>query len=500
MAPEIPLYKDEKYVELLGETLRKLKEGFENNVTRTRRSGKPGSTAVKTIEFTSELYNRAVNALLSQPDRAFLEVMAKGKNLGKKLDIVKFAEEITNAEGGLLRKFQPVLGMEAHHILPQNVMTWLSELSPKKALQALHLYRKGGGTTGVTPQNIKVGSQLVHRAASSVRKLADRSGVANFVSAHVDPLSDTLVDNTKLFMEGFDRRVKGGFKTAQRFTEKDSLKFIVETIKDQAGLPSKFFAKAMDQDIEVKAKDWIKHLTGREDLFKLAESGTDPGLIKKYNKALSALGINFNDIVKAVARGDELPGVSEDILNVFKNFNESAASKVDKTWTQNQLITKLKANMPDTILSNPFVGKTLKGKGTRVAIGGAIPLIGLPIDAAHAGGSIKKAYQEPTTDNILRAGSSVVNLFEQTGLFDAYVHWMTNPNMDPNKGVVNLVKLATEGAKLTSTPGVDKDLGAHLAGEEMNMTSPHTVEIEEEDEETGETVTKQYPGLRLPLS
>ena len=466
---EVPLYKDEKYVKLIGQVLTKLKEGFKNKASYTRLSDKTGLE--KIIDLSPELYNRAVNAILSQPNRAFLKVMEKVQNL----DATRLAEAITSVEDNLLRNFQLVKGMEAHHILPQNVMTWLSELSPKKALHALHLYRKRGGTTGVVPENIKLGSQLAHRAGKSVRLLADAAqdkvkGVKNFISAHVDPLSDTLADNTKFFMEGFDRDVKGIFKQAQRFTEKDSLKFIVQTLKEQAGDPSKFFAKALDQDIEIKAKEWIGYLTGRKDLFELAESGTDSGLIRKYNKAISSLNINFNDIVKSIAQGNPLPEVSEDIRNVFKSFGESAASKVDKTWSENMLLRKLKPYTPDTLLNNPFVGKTVKGKLTRTAAG-ALPFIGLPVDAAHAYGSIKKAIQEPGANNYLRAGSSVVNFFDQTGLIDAYIHLGTDPNFDPNKGPAGLLQDAIQGSVLTSTPS-DDTLGAHLAERERNKLGP----------------------------
>jgi len=391
MAPEIPLYKDEKYVKLLGKILKRLKEGYEKGASYTRKSSK--TKLKKIIELSSEDYNRAVNALLSQPNRAFLDVMEKFQDL----EVTQLAEKIKTAETSLLRKFQPVLGMEAHHILPQNVMTWLSELSPKKALQALHLYRKGGGTTGVVPENIKVSSQIVHRAASSVRKLADMSGVKgvkNFVSAHVDPLSNTLADNTKFFMEGFDRRVKGGFKQAQRFTNKDSLKFIVETIQDQAGLPSKLFAKAIDQDIETKARDWIKHLTGRDDLFTLAESGTNPSLIKKYNKALSSLGINFNDVVKAVAKGGNLPEVDKEILNVFKRFNESAASKVDKTWSQDELLRQLKKGV--NLIPKPI--KKLAKRGSKYVI----PAVGLAVAGGHRELRASEYEENPTIGNLVQ--------------------------------------------------------------------------------------------------
>ena len=495
---EIPLYKDEKYVELLGQVLTKLKEGFENKAfyTRLSESKDPLKAGLeKIIDLSPELYNRATNAILSQPNRAFLKVMEKVQDL----DATRLAEAITTVEDGLLRNFQLVRGMEAHHILPQNVMTWLSELSPKKALHALHLYRKGGGTTGVVPENIKLGSQLVHRAGKSVRLLSNAAqdkvrGVKNFVSAHVDPLSDTLSDNTKFLMKGFDRDVKGVFKQAQRFTEKDSLKFIVQTLKDQAGDPSKFFAKALDQDIEKKAKEWIGYVTGRNDLFELAESGTDSTLIKKYNKALSSLNINFNEVVKAIARGDKLPEVSEDIRNVFKKFSESAASKIDKTWSENVLINKLKPHTQDTLLSNPFVGKTLKGKGTRTVLG-AVPFIGLPVDAAHAYGSTSLAFREPSIDNTVRAGSSWVNFIDQTGLFDFAVHYMTDPIRAEEKGRENLSNALLRGSMLTSIPS-DNSFASYMKQREMNMTAPGTVEVEEEDDE-GNTITKTYPSIQL---
>ena len=121
------------------------------------------------------------------------------------------------------------------------------------------------------------------------------------------------------------------------------------------------------------------------------------------------------------------------------------------------------------MLNNPFVGKTGAGKFVRGV--GWVPFIGIVADTGHAAGSIKKAFQEPSTDNYLRAGSSMVNFADQTGLFDFAVHYMTDPKRAEEQGRIDLLQDAIKGSISTSIPS-DNNLGAHLAERERNKLGP----------------------------
>ncbi len=497
---EVPLYKDKKYVELLDKVLKRLKEGYENNASYLRPKKGGGH---RRLFLDGETYNRAVNALLAQPNRAFLKVMDKFQDS----DIAQFAYRITTAEDGLLRKFQAVLGMEAHHILPQNVMTWLKNLDTGRALEALHEYRKQGGTTGVVPENIKIGSKMGHRAWKSMGLLKDAAGdavkgVRNLVSAHVNPF--TLLDDPKFFQGGFDRLVsllnKEGqrFKPNQFFTDDDPIQFIVDTIKEQAGEPGKLFAKALDSPFEKQVQEYFTDLLGT-NIFKLAESGADPGLVKKYNQALNALKLDYNKIFKALAEGKKPPAWGDEVLDVIDNFNASVKS--GQAWSQEVLLAKLRKIKPETWYRNPIVGRTAAGRVVR----GALPVIGIGADVTHAGAATMKAVQEPTTENIMRSGSSIVNLIDQTGFvgipLDTLVHRVTEEGYDPTKGPEGLLTAAMEGAMLTSTPA-DKDLASFLVERQQKQIGSRDLvkykkvkKNEEDKDEYGYAPSLTVPGV-----
>ena len=473
---EVPLYKDKKYVELVEKVIGRIKEGFDSGITGKIR-GK-----LKSIDTTT--FNRSINGLLAQPNMAFLEILEKYQDA----NVVQLAHQITQKEDGLLRKFQAVLGMEAHHILPQNVMGWLRELPVGRALEALHEYRKQGGTTGVVPENIKSGSQMGHRAWKAMGLLKDAAGdavkgVKNFVSAHVNPF--TLLDDPKFFQGGFDRKIGNIFKQNQLFTPDDPIQFIVDTIKDQAGDPGKLFAKALDSPFEGKVQEYFSDLLGT-DIFKLAESGADPGLVAKYNKALKTLKLNYNDIFKALAEGKKPPAWNDDILDIIDNFNDSVKS--GKAWSENVLLNKLNKIKPDKWYRNPIVGRTPAGRLIR----GSIPVLGFGADVAHAAGTTKEAFEDPNITNIVRAGSSMFNIVEQTGLFDMAVQYATDPKRAEEKGRENLTYALMKGSMLTSIPS-DDNLGAHLAELERNKLGPGGIvkyEKIEKDEDKDEDKDK----------
>ena len=121
MAKEVPLYKDKKYVKLLETVLKKLKTGFENKETYSRESGKGGS---KLIALPEDRYNRVVNALITQPDKGFVDILEKHKNF----NAAQLAQLIKTREDTLLNKGQPIVGTEGHHIFHQNTVKRIRHL------------------------------------------------------------------------------------------------------------------------------------------------------------------------------------------------------------------------------------------------------------------------------------------------------------------------------------------------------------------------------------
>ena len=319
---EVPLYKDKEYIKILEDAIDSIKKGYKRGATYLERG--------KTKLLDTTLYNRAINALLAQPDKAFLEVL---KKTGFS-DPGVLAFKIKQFEDQVLRKFQPVVGMEGHHILTQNVMGWMRDIDVEKALHVMNNVRKHMGS-GVALDNLIYGSRLTHRGMSSPKVQGLLAGTAeNLVSAHVNPI--TGVDDTKFFTT-YDRLVapdvpvgKGQYKAFTRFKKTDSIDFMVDTILNQAGEPGKLFAKALDSGPEQLTKQYYRDLLGK-DIFNM--SG-DPTLMKKYKHLLHKLNLNYNDVFTAFAQGRKPKPVdkvfSSNVRKVIKELNNNPALSEDR--------------------------------------------------------------------------------------------------------------------------------------------------------------------------
>ena len=309
--PSSPLYKDKEYIKILEDAINSIKDGYKRGAKYLERG--------KTKILDTTLYNRSINALLAQPDKAFLEVLKKtGFD-----DPGVLAFKIKQFEDGILRKFQPVTGMEGHHILTQNVMGWMRDIPVRKALQVMDKVRKHMGS-GVSLDNLKYGSRLTHRGMSSPQVKGLLGGAAEqMISAHPNPL--TGVDDTKFFTK-FERLVspdipvgKGQYQAFKHFKKTDSIDFMVDTILNQAGEPGKLFAKALDSGPEQLTKQYYRDLLGK-DIFNMTG---DPTLMNKYKHLLNELKLNYNDVFTAFAQGKK-PKPVEKVFssNVRKVINE----------------------------------------------------------------------------------------------------------------------------------------------------------------------------------
>ena len=318
-----PLYKDKEYVKILENAINSIKKGYKNKATYLERGTR------KLLDTT--LYNRSINALLAQPDKAFLKVL---QETGFK-DPGVLAFKIKQFEDQVLRKYQPVVGMEGHHILTQNTMGWMRDINVEKALQVMDKVREQMGS-GVSVDNLKYGSKLTHRGMSSpkVKGLISEAAEGRMVSAHVNPI--TGVDDTKFFTT-YDRLVapdvpvgKGQYKAFTRFKKTDSIDFMVDTILNQAGEPGKLFAKALDSGPEQLTKQYYRDLLGK-DIFNMTG---DPTLMKKYKHLLNELKLNYNDVFTAFAQGRKPKPVdkvfSSNVRKVIQNLNNNPALSEDK--------------------------------------------------------------------------------------------------------------------------------------------------------------------------
>ena len=280
MAKEVPLYKDKKYVKLLESALEKLKKGFENNEGYTRLSGSTGKE--KFIDFPAELYNRAVNALITQPNKAFLNLLENEQGLNP----TRFAQKITSREDNLLRNEQPIIGTEGHHIFHQNTVKRIRNLPVAKQLEVMDKFRKLGGTSGVVPENITYLGKMAHRANLLKDKVRE-------VTAHINPF--TLKDDTGYWSKDYD------------FDPNMSVDEIADALHNETYGPQRMIAKNAElRKSTVSAKNWFKKLLGGVDVF---DPKLDPRLRKKYKAVLNGLRLSFNDVERAFEEGrtPELP-------------------------------------------------------------------------------------------------------------------------------------------------------------------------------------------------
>jgi len=318
MDKEVPLYKDKKYVKLLESALEKLKKGFENKEGYTRLSETTGKE--KFIDFPAELYNRAVNALITQPDRGFLDLLENEQGLNP----TRFAQRITSREDNLLRNVQPIIGLEGHHIFHQNTVKRIRNLPIAKQLEVMDKFRNLGGTSGVVPENITYLGKMAHRANLLKDKVRE-------VTAHINPF--TLKDDTGYWSKDYD------------FDPNMSVDEIADALHNEAYGPQRMIAKNAElRKSTVAAKNWYKKVLGGVDVF---DKNVNPTLRNKYKVILKYLGVHFNEVERAFEEGKtpELPNKGK-VLPIIKALKDDpdliSQNKIDTIAKSNNLFKSLK--------------------------------------------------------------------------------------------------------------------------------------------------------------
>tara|TARA_R100001082_G_C4354680_1_gene156250 strand:+ start:270 stop:1634 length:1365 start_codon:yes stop_codon:yes gene_type:complete len=303
MAKEIPLYKDKKYVKLITETLDKLTEGYKNKAFWIR----PGKTTKKYLNKT--LYNRVYNALITQPDKAFIEVINNA--IKNNIPIAQLAQQLKTKEDSLLSENKPLLGTEAHHIFHQNTVKRIRKFPIAQQLEIMHKFRKLGGTSGVVPANLTFLGKMAHRA----NLLKD---VVKEVTAHINPF--TLKDDTGYWSDDYEFDPEK-LNLDDLDPEKLSLDKIAEALYDEAYGPQKMLAKyAGLRKSQVKARQWFKDLLGGTDLF---DPKYPASVLNKYKKILSNYEIpDFGVISEAFEKGKTPKLPTGKILSEIEALNK----------------------------------------------------------------------------------------------------------------------------------------------------------------------------------
>lgn len=351
------LYKDKKYVKLITETIDRLTEGYEKGAFYERVSEKTGAT--KRFNLDKTIYNRAYNALITQPDKAFVKILEEAKGG----DITKLAYKIKQTEDQLLRNKQPLIGAEGHHIFHQNTVKRIRKFSVAQQLEILHKFRKLGGTSGVVPENLTFLGKMAHRA--NLLKDAVKE-----VTAHINPF--TLKDDTGFWSDDYDFD-----------PEKMNLDEVADALHNEAFGPQEMLARnAGLRKSQVKAKQWFKDLLGGTDLF---DPKLPASVLKKYKKVLSTLEIpDFNVISEAFERGEtpELPNkgkIFPEIEALNKQYQKSGlipkvVSAVKKGGTVKLLTSAGRVaarpvlEVSDVVIPDPETVETFEQQGTKAGL------------------------------------------------------------------------------------------------------------------------------------
>lgn len=345
------LYKDKKYVKLITETIDKLTEGYKNKAFFERVSGNTGKA--KRIHLNKTLYNRVYNALITQPNKEFVETIEKA--LKNNTPIAQLAQQLKTKEDTLLGENKPFLGTEGHHIFHQNTVQRIRKFSVAQQLEILHKFRKLGGTSGVVPGNLTYLSRMAHRA--NLLKDAVKE-----VTAHINPF--TLRDDTGYWSDDYDFDPER-LNLDDLDPEKLSLDDIADALHNEAYGPQKMLAGyAGNRKSQVKAKKWFQELLGGTDLF---DPKLPASVLNKYKKILSNYGIpDFGVVSEAFEKG-EVPKLPIDLIDEGEIFSEIEA--LNKQFQESGLIPK--------IASKGGIGKKLIKIGAATTFG----TIGVAFDA-----------------------------------------------------------------------------------------------------------------------
>lgn len=353
------LYKDKKYVKLITETINRLTEGYEEGAFFERASGNTGKA--KRIYLDKTLYNRVYNALITQPDKAFVERINNA--IKNKLPIAQLAQQLKTKEDSLLSANKPLLGTEGHHIFHQNTVKRIRKFSVAQQLEIMHKFRKLGGTSGVVPENLTFLGKMAHRA--NLLKDAVKE-----VTAHINPF--TLKDETGFWSDDYDFD-----------PEKMNLDEVADALHNEAFGPQEMIARnAGLRKSQVKAKQWFQDLLGGTDLF---DPKLPASVLNKYKKILSNYEIpDFNVIAEAFEKGEvpELPNKGEifpEIEALNKQFQKSgfiprvvSAAKKGGTLklitSAGRAVARPALEISDVVIPDPETVETFEQQGTEAGL------------------------------------------------------------------------------------------------------------------------------------
>tara|TARA_B100000029_G_scaffold128422_1_gene121954 strand:- start:381 stop:1739 length:1359 start_codon:yes stop_codon:yes gene_type:complete len=274
------LYQDKKYIKLIEKVKAKLDKGLKDGL------------------INNDKYGRTLNALITQPDKAFEEVATKYINDPVNIFVKKFKTR----EDTLLKAKQPITGTEGHHIFHQNTVKRLRKLPIQAQLEVMHKFRQLGGTSGVVPENITYLGRMSHRANLLVDKVRE-------VTAHINPFN--LKDDTTFWSKDYDFDL-----------EKMSLDEIADALHNEAYGPQAMLAKqARLRKSEAATRKWFKQALGGTDIF----DEKMPNVVRnKYKAVIQGLGYNYNDIQTAFEKGETPPLPNKGkVIPLVKALNEN---------------------------------------------------------------------------------------------------------------------------------------------------------------------------------
>ena len=230
--------------------------------------------------------NRAIDALISQPDYEFLSII-DSNDPGYIL-----IEEITKLENKLRKYGSPAPGTEGHHGVSLGSAKRTRLLPVKDRLQIYAIAESRGYPVGTKPHELKYLSQQAHGRQGDLF-INPESGP----TAHIDPWktdSGNIVSDFKFWSKQnelnrpFDPSIDP-LEAADRFID--------ETVGPQAMLSE----AAMQRPSEVKARRALKGWLGIDNF-----AGTNLAARSAYRKLMEAANIDFTELVESYDRAAPL--------------------------------------------------------------------------------------------------------------------------------------------------------------------------------------------------
>lgn len=259
--------------------------------------------------------NRAIDALISQPDYQFLDIIdsnAPGYTL---------IEEITKLENKLRKYGSPAPRTEGHHGVSLGSAKRLRLLPIKDRLQIYAIAESRGYPVGTKPHELKYLSQQAHGRQGDLF-INPESGP----TAHIDPWKTdpgNIVSDFKFWSKQneLNRPFDPGIDPLEA-----AERFIDETVGPQAMLSE----AAMRRPSEVKARKALKGWLGIDNF-----TGTNLAARSAYRKLMEAANIDFTELVESYDKDTPLilPRAVGRSLQIDRR-PRALTSLRDPLWTQ----------------------------------------------------------------------------------------------------------------------------------------------------------------------